>query len=58
VPSPPAPPPPPAAAGMLGQVFSYGNFVDGVAGMSGGVVAISVFYPLNKIRMELQVRAA
>jgi hypothetical protein len=43
---------------MLGQVFSYGNFVDGVAGMSGGVVAISVFYPLNKIRMELQVRAA
>lgn len=26
------------------------QFVDGVAGSSGGIVAITVFYPLNKIR--------
>lgn len=36
------------------QVFTYRNFVDGVAGMSGGISAISLFYPLNKIRVELQ----
>ena len=35
---------------MVRQIFTYGNFVDGVAGMSGGITAITVFYPLNKIR--------
>lgn len=38
----------------LAQVLSYGNFVDGLAGMSGGISAITIFYPLNKIRMDLQ----
>lgn len=31
-------------------VTARAQFVDGLAGSSGGVVAITVFYPLNKIR--------
>jgi hypothetical protein len=30
------------------------QLVDGIAGMSGGISAITVFYPLNKIRESAQ----
>ena len=33
---------------------SYENFADGVGGASGGISAITVFYPLNIIRTKLQ----
>jgi len=36
------------------QIFTYENFADGVAGASGGITAITVFYPLNIIRTKLQ----
>eukprot|EP01048_Picozoa_sp_COSAG05_P024265 COSAG05_NODE_5627_length_1126_cov_2.742041_1_plen_147_part_10 len=42
------------ASTVARQIFTYKNFVDGIAGMSGGVSAITIFYPLNKIRVELQ----
>jgi len=38
----------------LGRIFTYSNFADGVAGASGGISAITLFYPLNIIRTKLQ----
>ena len=38
----------------LSEVFTLDSFADGVAGASGGITAISVFYPLNIIRTKLQ----
>jgi len=38
----------------LSHIFTYENFADGVAGASGGISAISLFYPLNIIRTKLQ----
>jgi adenine nucleotide transporter 17 len=32
----------------------YANFADGVGGASGGISAITIFYPLNIIRTKLQ----
>lgn len=37
------------------EVFTYTNLVHAVSGMTGGVCAISTFYPLNIIRMRLQI---
>mmetsp|Transcript_9487 Transcript_9487/g.16617 ORF Transcript_9487/g.16617 Transcript_9487/m.16617 type:complete len:323 (+) Transcript_9487:54-1022(+) len=37
------------------EVFTYTNLVHAVSGMTGGVIAISTFYPLNIIRIRLQV---
>jgi len=39
---------------LFKEIFTYSNFVDGVAGASGGISAITVFYPLNRIRTLLQ----
>lgn len=36
------------------QIFTFENFADGVAGASGGISAITIFYPLNIIRTKLQ----
>jgi adenine nucleotide transporter 17 len=38
----------------LRQIFTLDSFADGAAGASGGISAISVFYPLNIIRTKLQ----
>jgi len=40
------------------EVFTYENLVHAISGMTGGVTAITVFYPLNIIRMKLQVDEA
>jgi len=37
------------------EVFTYTNLVHAISGMTGGVTAISTFYPLNIIRIRLQV---
>lgn len=37
------------------EVFTYKNLVHAISGMTGGVIAISTFYPLNIIRIKLQV---
>ena len=36
------------------HVFTLENVADGVAGASGGISAITLFYPLNIIRTKLQ----
>jgi adenine nucleotide transporter 17 len=38
----------------LRRIFTLDSFADGCAGASGGISAISVFYPLNIIRTRLQ----
>jgi hypothetical protein len=37
------------------EILNYGNLVHAISGMTGGVTAISAFYPLNIIRMRVQV---
>ncbi|GBG30269.1 Peroxisomal membrane protein PMP34 [Hondaea fermentalgiana] len=37
------------------EVFTYVNLVHAISGMAGGMSAITVFYPLNIIRMKLQI---
>lgn len=37
------------------SVFSYQSWVHAVAGATGGVVAMSVFYPLDTVRARLQL---
>ncbi|XP_055909244.1 peroxisomal membrane protein PMP34 [Eupeodes corollae] len=39
----------------LSQVFSYQSWVHAVSGATGGVIAMSVFYPLDTVRSRLQV---
>lgn len=39
---------------MFRQVFTLESFADGCAGASGGISAITLFYPLNIIRTKLQ----
>jgi hypothetical protein len=36
------------------KVFTLESFADGVSGASGGISAITLFYPLNIIRTRLQ----
>lgn len=38
----------------LKQIFTLDSFADGAAGSAGGISAITVFYPLNIIRTQLQ----
>lgn len=38
----------------LKQIFTLDSFADGMAGSMGGISAITVFYPLNIIRTQLQ----
>lgn len=38
----------------LARIFTLDSFADGVAGSSGGISAISTFYPLNIVRTKLQ----
>uniref|UniRef100_UPI00398F4C26 peroxisomal membrane protein PMP34-like n=1 Tax=Pristiophorus japonicus TaxID=55135 RepID=UPI00398F4C26 len=38
-----------------GQVFSYESLVHAVAGATGGVMAMTIFYPLDTARLRLQV---
>lgn len=44
-----------AKASVASQVFTYENLVHAISGMTGGVSAISMFFPLNQLRMRLQV---
>jgi hypothetical protein len=37
------------------EILNYGNLVHAISGMTGGVTAITAFYPLNIIRMRVQV---
>lgn len=37
------------------EVFTYHNLVHAISGMVGGVTAITAFYPLNIIRLKIQV---
>lgn len=39
----------------MDELFSYKSLVHAVAGMTGGVTAISTFYPLNVVRTRLQI---
>lgn len=39
----------------MGDLFTYKSFVHALAGATGGITAISIFYPLNTIRTRLQV---
>jgi len=39
---------------IASQVFTLDSFADGAAGATGGVTAITVFFPLNVIRTQLQ----
>lgn len=43
-------------AAALAQIFTLDSFADGCAGAAGGTSAITVFYPLNKIRTDMQSR--
>lgn len=43
------------AQSKLSQVFSYESWVHAVSGAAGGVIAMSVFYPLDTVRSRLQV---
>ncbi|XP_055843641.1 peroxisomal membrane protein PMP34 [Episyrphus balteatus] len=43
------------AQSKLSQVFSYQSWVHAVSGATGGVIAMSVFYPLDTVRSRLQV---
>jgi adenine nucleotide transporter 17 len=37
------------------ELFSYHNLIHALAGATGGATAISVFFPLNSVRLRLQV---
>jgi adenine nucleotide transporter 17 len=37
------------------EMLNYGNLVHAISGATGGVTAITAFYPLNIIRMRVQV---
>uniref|UniRef100_A0A7S2QSI1 Uncharacterized protein n=1 Tax=Norrisiella sphaerica TaxID=552664 RepID=A0A7S2QSI1_9EUKA len=39
----------------LADIFSYKSLVHAIAGATGGVTAISVFFPLNTARIRIQV---
>lgn len=41
--------------GLAEELFTYENLVHALAGMTGGVTAITAFYPLNVVRTRLQV---
>jgi len=43
------------ASDVYNEVFTYVNLVHATSGMIGGATAITVFFPLNVIRMKLQV---
>lgn len=43
------------AQSKLSQVFSYQSWVHAVSGATGGVIAMSVFYPLDTVRSRLQI---
>lgn len=40
---------------ILKQVFTYRALVHAISGSVGGISAITVFYPLNKLRLDQQV---
>lgn len=40
---------------IVADLFTYENLVHAVSGMTGGVTAITTFYPLNVVRTRLQV---
>ena len=40
---------------LASQILTYENLVHALSGMTGGVSAISMFFPLNSLRMRLQV---
>ena len=42
-------------ATLLEELFTYENLVHAISGMTGGVTAITTFYPLNVVRTRLQV---
>lgn len=44
-----------AQSKSLKSVFSYQSWIHAVSGATGGVVAMSVFYPLDTIRLRLQL---
>lgn len=39
----------------VSEVFTYESLVHAISGMTGGVTAITVFYPLNTVRLRLQI---
>lgn len=41
--------------GLAEELFTYENLVHAISGMTGGVTAITTFYPLNIVRTRLQV---
>lgn len=44
-----------AANLVWSEVFTYESLVHAISGMTGGVAAITVFFPLNTIRLRLQI---
>lgn len=40
---------------LASELFTYENLVHAISGMTGGVTAITTFYPLNVVRTRLQV---
>lgn len=46
---------PSALSEGLANVFSYDSLVHAIAGSTGGATAITMFFPLNQIRVALQV---
>lgn len=44
-----------AADLIWSEVFTYESLVHAISGMTGGVTAITVFFPLNTIRLRLQI---
>ena len=40
---------------LYDELMTYENFVHAISGMTGGVTAITTFYPLNNIGIRMRV---